>query len=300
MRNLALTFAMGTMFLLTGCSGSGSKWGFLRNSPDQPRITAEKPSSAQLVEYLNRNAQQIQSIECTDLDLDVKAGNQPFGMQAMMACRKGKNFRLKATAVGNLQADMGSNDQEFWYWIAKADPPYLVYCSYADLSRGVQLPFPFQPEWVMEALGMAEYDPAGNYALNVKGSNLELVQQSVSPQGQPVRKVTIFNNARDARVRVRAHLLLDDKGREICSAYINDVQIVGGVTVPTKVILTWPSQRMELKMKLNNSVVNHLEPVAADRLFTRPTLANVQSVDLARTQYGASSQLSPAGGPLPR
>jgi hypothetical protein len=291
---------MGAMLLMTGCSGDGSRWGFLRNSPDQSRIPVEKPTTAQLVEYLNRNAQQLQSIECMDLELDCKVGNQPFGMQAKMACQKNKNFRLIATALGNSQADMGSNDQEFWYWIAKADPPYLVYCSYADLAHGVQLPFPFQPEWVMEALGMADYDPAGNYSLATRGSTFELVQQSVSAQGQPVRKVTVFNNARDARVRVRAHLLLDDKGKEICSAYINDVQSVGGAVVPSKFILTWPAQRMELKMKLNNPVVNRLDQARAGGLFVRPVLANVQTVDLARTQYGGTSQLSPTGGTLPR
>jgi hypothetical protein len=57
---------------------------------------------------------------------------------------------------------------------------------------------------------------------------------------------------------------------------------------------------MELKMKLNNPVVNRLDQARAGQLFVRPSLANVQSVDLARTQYGASSQLSPVGGTLAR
>jgi hypothetical protein len=285
--------------MAAACTGPTSKWGFVRNTQDS-RIPIEKPTAAQLVEYLNRNAQQIQSLQCTDVDVDCKVNGQPFGMQAKMACQKNKNFRLIATALGNSQADMGSNDQEFWYWIAKGDP-YLIYCSYTDLSRGIRLPFPFQPEWVMEALGMAEHDPAGNYTLTAKGTTFELVQQSVSPQGQPVRRVTVFDNGRDARVRVRAHRLIDQQGKEICSAYINDAQSVGGAVLPTKMVLVWPSERMELKMKLNNPTVNRLDPNSVGRLFTRPTIAGVQAVDLARAmESGSVSQVGPASATIRR
>jgi hypothetical protein len=278
--------------LACGCANPGSKWGILRNGQDT-RIPVEKPTTANLVESINQNARQIQSIQCTDVDIDCKMGNQPFGMQAKMACQKNRNFRLIATAVGNSQADLGSNDQEFWYWVAKGDP-YLVYCSYSDLSRGLRLPFPFQPEWVMQALGMAEHDPNGNYTLKTSGSTLELVQQTVSLQGQPVQHVTVFDYGRDSRVRVRAHRLTDQQGREICSAYINDARVIGGAIVPTRVALVWPSERLELRMKLNNPVVNQLDPNSAGRLFTRPTIAGVQSLDLARALEG--SRLSQVGG----
>jgi hypothetical protein len=286
------------LLLAAGCAGSGSKWGFVKNQ-DQVRTPPERPTTAQLVEYLNQNARQLQSVECMDVDLDCKVGHQPFGLQAKMACQKNRNFRLIATAVGNPQADMGSNEQEFWFWIAKNDPPYLYYCSYADLARpGMSLPFPFQPEWIMEAFGMAECDPAGNYTVNMGRGTYELVQQSVSPQGQPVQKVTVFAAGRNAKFPVRAHLLLDAKGKEICSAQITDAQSIGGVIVPTKVVLSWPEQRMELKMKLNGPAVNRLDQTSASRLFTRPALQGVQTFDMARPPESAVTQVRPAGGRL--
>src|SRR6516165_11799038 len=99
MRNLSLSLTMGSMFLIAGCADS--KWGFLHNSPEQARITTEKPTAANLVAYVNRNAQQLRSIECMDVELDCKAGQQAIGMQAKMACQKDKNFRLVAYVVGN-------------------------------------------------------------------------------------------------------------------------------------------------------------------------------------------------------
>src|SRR5262249_26305224 len=131
-------------------------------------------------------------------------------------------------------------------------------------------------------------------------STLQLVRQSESPQGKPVRKVTVFDNSERARVRVRAHLLQDERGNEICSAYINDVQLVGSVAVPTRMVLSWPGQRLERKMKLNNPTINRLDPSTASRLFTRPTLANVQAYDLTRGLDAATTQLAPVGGTLPR
>ena len=243
------------------------------------------------------------SVKCMDVDLDCKVGSQALGLQAKMVCQKAKNFRLVATVLGNTQADLGSNDQEFWYWIAKAEPPYLVHCSYADLAnraRPIELPFPFQPEWVMEALGMAEYDPAGEYVVTNSKGTLQLMQRSVSPQGLPVRKVTVFDARRNARVRVMAHLLQDEQGKEICSAYINDVQVIGGVAVPTKIILRWPAQRLEMKMKLNGPLLNQLDQANTGGYFTRPTIANVQAYDLAHGPDGAATQLSPTGGAVPR
>src|SRR5262249_23173649 len=115
MRTVSLTLMAGSLLLAAGCAGSGSKWGFLKNQ-EQARTPPERPSTAQLVQYLNQNAQQLQSVECMDVDLDCKVGHQPFGLQAKIACQKNRNFRLIATAVGNPQADMGSNDQEFWFW----------------------------------------------------------------------------------------------------------------------------------------------------------------------------------------
>src|SRR5260370_42498277 len=114
-----------------------------------------------------------------------------------MICRKEREFRMIADAVGSRVVDLGSNQQEFWYHISKAEPPYLFYCSYKDLAQGVQMPFPFQPEWVMEAMGMGNYGSPEQYTLaspSQRGT-WELVQQTVNSQGQPVRKVTVFNQA---------------------------------------------------------------------------------------------------------
>jgi hypothetical protein len=292
---------------LAGCENS--KWSLLRNQKESARLPSDAPTAANLVGYLNQNAQRLQTLECRELDLDIKQKMQSWGLRGKMVCQQvparpdagpvhPANFRMIAESLGNRVVDLGSNEQEFWYWISKSDPPYLFHCSYQDMAKGgVRMPFPFQPEWVMEALGMAPSGPVDQFTV-VPGQRgtLELVQQTVNSQGQPVKKVTVFNR-QSAKVQVPAHMLRDARGREICAAYIQDVQVIQGATVPRKVVLRWPSEGLELTMRLEEVTINRaLDPEQATGLFSRPAMANVQTYDLARGLDAAAGGLRPAGG----
>ena len=82
-----------------------------------------------------------------------------------------------ADVLGKSAVDIGSNNDEFWYWISQDNPPYLYHCAYKDLATGkVNVPFPFQPDMVVAALGIAEYDPKGKYELREQAAAWELIQ----------------------------------------------------------------------------------------------------------------------------
>ena len=75
--------------------------------------------------------------------------------------------------------------------------PPQFHCSYQALREGKvrMLPFPFQPDWIMETLGMGQYGPATRYEpqVVVEAEKLKLIEKIRSPQGVPVKKVTVFN-----------------------------------------------------------------------------------------------------------
>jgi hypothetical protein len=286
--------------LLTGCS----HFPWTRSAPDSPglTVTAANPTAADLIASLNDNARRVQALECRALDMDCTQKYQSISLQANMVCQKPRNFRLGAKILGNTGVDMGSNDSEFWYWISKAEPPYLVHCSYQDLATGqVRMPFPFQPDWIMEALGIAEMDPAKNYELIPRQGKFELVERTVSPQGQQVRKVTVIARTR-TQYQVTAHLLQDVNGKEICSAYVSEVQQdpTSGALLPRVVQLLWPAEQMKMKMRLSGITVNPgLPQERVARLFTRPTLRDVPSYDLARGLDGGNDPIRRARGSMP-
>jgi hypothetical protein len=300
MRHFSPALGVGAILLLSGCADS--KWSIFRHSQDTARLPAERPlAAAEVVAYLNNNAQQIQSLTCSNVDLDCKQGYQEFHIRGKLACQKPKNFRMQAEALGRTEADIGSNDQEFWYWIARGEP-YLIHCSYQDLAGGVRIPFPFQPQWVMEALGMAEYDPTQPYQLVAQRGTFQLTLNTKNSQGQPVRRITEFKQLA-GRIQVTDHILQSPSGSEICRAHITEPQeIRRGVIIPRKIVFSYPAEQLKLSMTLwqrADDVILDQQFNQAQGLFARPALAGVQDYDLGRGPAGAS-QLSPAGGILQR
>jgi hypothetical protein len=304
MRNITRGLGLGLVVLLTGCSS----WPFRRDvqaPPAAARAPAEAPTVASLVGYLNARAQRIQDLECKELDLECKEGFNAVNLLARLDCQQPRNFRLTAKALGADAVDIGSNDREFWFWISRMEPPHQFHCSYDDFQRNpVNLPFPFQPDLIMEALGMGSYNrPLENFQVLQDGNTVQLVEKATSPQGQPVRKVTVFNrNPGRGAPPIKAHLLQDANGKEICAAYITEVRYDrSGTILPRRVHIVWAAQKTELKMKLDEVTVSPtLDNERTARLFTRPTLANVSSYDLARHAIdGPPGAVQRARGSMP-
>lgn len=288
-----------TGVLLVGCASiTGSRND--RGSVGAP--TASTPTAQELVNYINYNASQVAALEATDLALEVKSGNQGGGLSGTLFCEKPKNFRLRAKAIGKPIADFGSNDQEFWYWISQDNPPYLYHCSYAELARGnVNLPFPFQPDWVLETLGMATLNSSvEGFQIERKRDTFELTERGVSAQGRPVLKVTVFRNgtAERSAPQITQHRLYDERRQLIAQADVLSVKRDGRATTPNHLVLKWPQQKIEMEMKLDGLRV-YPTPVLAARapdLFNRQSIRDLPSFDLARQSLdGQPSSFQRAG-----
>ncbi len=287
--------------LFVGCMGLSSNTRTPPPSPAGPLYTT-LPTTTEIVNYLNSATAKVTSLECRDVDMDIKADKQSVGVHGTLYCEKPRNFRLRAKkpVVGSEAADFGSNDQEFWYWISEDKPPDLYHCSYADLSRGnVRLPFPLHPDWMLEALGVAAPAPLGTSEQEqTRGRTLEvrqspdkkyilLYERTTSIQGQPVTKVTALNNftATGTRPQIVGHYLYDTRSEKlICQAVCTTVQYdaASGAIVPQKIEIEWPAMKLTLAMTLSEVVVNDPKLANNPKLFARPHRPDIREVDLAR------------------
>jgi len=245
------------------------------------------PDVPALVNYLNQNAALVQSVQCNTVDIQAAQGRQAIGLGGMLVCQKPRNFRLRAKVVGQPAVDIGSNSEEFWYWISKADPPHRYHCSYRDLASGrVHVPFPFQPDMVIAALGIAEYDPKGKYEVKAFPRYLELVESTVAPSGEPVQRITVFNRtlATAGQPQVLAHVLKDPRGNLICQANVHEVVTdpATRAVLPSRVTLEWPAQKVKMTMKMYDIKVVNLGAADAARFFQPTGLDDYDSYDLAR------------------
>ncbi len=301
MRRLAIFAGLIVAVVAFGCL-PGCRRELVPDVPS-PAVTALKPSPAQLVAYMNDNAHLLQSVKSTNLEIQATQGRDTIGLAGTLFCEKPRDFRLRAMLAGQPAVDIGSNSDEFWFWISQGKDQDGVarvhYCSYQDMAAGkARMPFPFQPDMIVAALGMGEYDPSKEYSLKEDARTVSLVEKTVSAQGQPVQRVTVFNRTQAApgMPQVLAHLLLDDKGNEICRASILNVRTVqigqDRAVVPQRVKLVWRPQQIELEMRMNDTSVNSIDAPHAAKLFSRADLASIPSSNLAQAAPDAPSGYS--------
>jgi hypothetical protein len=278
----SIAMGLGCLLMVVGCDHT--RWNLFKPADTPPPSSNKVPTAEQLTQYLNDNAARVQNFRCDNLSITASQGLQAVGMTGKIWLEKDKNLRLVADAGGNREFDMGSNEQEFWFWVARMKPSYQFYCAYKDIKEARNMPIPFQPDWMMEAIGLGQYGPAGKYKIEHDNETIRLVEKTSSPQGTPLRKVIVFNRrpVQAPNPQMLACQLFDDAtNKEIGSVKILETQLVGkdnGI-MPKRLELQMnqPDAKVKMVMVLNGATVNQVLPMEA---FRRP--AGQQGFDLAK------------------
>jgi hypothetical protein len=223
---------------------------------------------------------------------------QPFGVNGMLAFQRPRNFRLQAHTAGSTQADIGSNEQEFWFWFKQEEA--LYHCSYDDFPRARSLRIPIHPDWIAEALCVKEFGSPEQYRVRTQGDRVEMISQTVSPQGERLQKVTVVALSGPNVGRIVGHRLHNLQGQLVWSAEIKKYQTApGNHVVPQQVTLRCPAEKMEVDLKLNDCRVNTLMAGRApDMLFSRPT--GYRAIDLARGASATPQSIQRVRGASPQ
>jgi hypothetical protein len=285
---------------LSGISGCKSL-GLDRKDKDEPPKAAggvPERSAKDLIDYLNSKSALVQSISYTDVSLTASENGKDMprlGDSSLFAA-KPRNFRLICgTNFTSGEVDLGSNDREFWMYVKRMDGPNYFYCSHEEFARGAgrRFPIPFDTNWVMQALGMAEYDPNGQYEARAyaKQRKYVLEERGTTPNGVAVRKLVVFNvdHENGQKPVVAKHLVVNDRDEPLASAEILRVKPVllrdasgqgSYVQVPTEVVLEWPQQKFKMRLVLDREKVNE-DMRQRSALFVRPEIKGANAIDLA-------------------
>lgn len=304
MKKLTAWLLFTGVFLLVGCHN----WPQVKNSNN--RVPTWNPKAEDLVAYLNDNAKRVQAVQCNTVQIDARMGLTGIGADALLVFEKPRNFRLKARAVGKDAVDVGSNSSEFWYWMLDDPNKFVYHCSYEDLARGnVPVPAFFQPDFLIAAMGVQEYDPQGKYEVKINRDTVDLIESITSPQGQPMQKVVTFNRAEagPGKPQVQGIALRDAQNKDIFQVTYQEVQIDPSTNtiLPYRMKITLPQakERSELTLRLRDFRSVQIQPQQSQRLFTRSDLMfNKQGFDLARQQPDTATgvgDLRPVGGIQP-
>jgi len=265
-------------FALSGASCMGLRTCVLPDNAALPEVLS----------LLNSNAQFVNSLSADDIHITVQSDGLPFMLRAKMAMERPRRFRLVArTTVGGDEIDLGSNDELFWYWIARAEPPSLYYARH---DAGTAQAIPFDPEWIFEAMGIGELQlgEVSEGPTPVGGGRVELRSLRATAHGEMVTKVTTLDACQGWIVE---QSLVDARGRTLCRAVLSDHRKDPGTgaVLPRRVHLTWPEEGLSLKLRLGEIRVN--EVPSSTNLWAKPS--KPQEVDL-------SEGVLPAGTGVPR
>jgi hypothetical protein len=69
--------------------------------------------------------------------------------------QKDNKFRMLFYGLVNVNLDIGSNDDTFWFWSKQYDRNTVYWAKHEDYSK-TRLKTPFNPIWIMESLGAGE------------------------------------------------------------------------------------------------------------------------------------------------
>ena len=225
-----------------------------------PCVLPPNASKSELITHLNENIAKLNAWRSTDVRIQTRGpGGIPIKLAAVIAVESPRGFRLRArSTLGGDEADFGSNAERFWFWMRRSEPKYVFTARHADLHLVQQrMRIPFQPDWLMEALGVIPLDES-QYTLERSGTEAgvaKLVSDRLSPDGKLVRQVVLVDTCHGF---IKQHSLHDSAGELIARATLKDHKhdVSTGVTLPRQIDLFWPETKMSLSMHLDGVEIN--------------------------------------------
>lgn len=290
-RPLILSLCLLLLGTATGCRTGGL--GDLSKREILPSRTTWK--AEELLSRHNANARKVQSLEAFP-SITV---NKQFvaGLSGKLALERPRNFNLTldSTMAGKV-ANIGSNDQEFWFWIKDSEPRAVFYCNY-DESGQSPLASSLQPDWIVESLGLQEITSESLVEAQVKPGaepgTLVVSQNSVATTGPAFYKETVVSES--TRRILEQRIYSADKKTLLARATVSDHQRVelpspagetpSAVELPKKLRLEWTQEKLILEVVLGKVKVN---PVFAEgrraALFAKPLIEGYAEVNLAERE----------------
>ncbi|MBI3863990.1 MAG: hypothetical protein HY290_19065 [Planctomycetia bacterium] len=249
--------ALATAF--PGCTQCRNLLGWGPPVPAQCALP-DDANAQQIVLYLNDNTHKLRGWRTTRAKISARGNILVPKLDATVVVESPRNFRLVATNVtGGHEVDLGSNIEQFWFWVRRNEDKQVVVASHdLDPERMRRFPFPFQPDWIMETMGVIAIDPEEDFVLKpgAAGSHVAtLISNRTSPQGHPVRKVTVVDLRQGV---IREHALLDARNQPIARAVLSQHarDKTSDAMIPTKIELDWPQAQLALTMTLSEVEVN--------------------------------------------
>jgi hypothetical protein len=246
----------------------------------------KNPTVAEVVAHVNANVEKIEGWRADGVK--IRASSAPMTLSGSMVVQRDRRLRLEVTSPLGKEVDFGSNDDVFWLWSKRAhapnEPAPLIFAAHDDMDVARQrLPMPFEPQWLMEALGVAPLSADGVRMEGEPGVyEIRLVSQHQMPDGPAIRKVVKVHGCHGY---VMEHSVYDARGKPLVRAVMTDYRIDAqtGAALPRHVKVDWPQAEMSLAMEFGPIEVN--PPSIPEAVWQMPDMPHTPVIDLAAGRH---------------
>ncbi|HTQ40664.1 MAG TPA: hypothetical protein VMJ32_16700 [Pirellulales bacterium] len=273
--SFALT-ALGLLMTLFAAGGAScNQW---VRGYTQPRMLPATATIDQIITLVNDNANRVQSLQSTQATLSLPGAPS---LRATVALAPPRRLRLRASSLTGAELDLGSNDDLFWLWVARNQPPATFVCRHDQfaMSNARQI-LPVEPEWLIDAAGLARFDTTQPLEgpFPVHGDRVEIRSHRAMPTGE-VTQITVVDQWEGAIVEQDVY---NPQGQLLAVARASGFQrdAASGANLPHSIDVQWPTTQLSFHLDISGWVVNGIPPDNLT-LWTKPEYPGFPNVDLA-------------------
>ena len=263
----------------TGASCPNALRGYQVGVMPLPRALPPQPTLEQVISTVHDNTRRVRSLMAPQAVLSVPGVPR---LSAQVACEPPRRFRLRAqTAITGGELDIGSNDELFWMWIRRHEPPVTLFCRHDDYAKSTARKLiPLRADWMPELLGLVTFRPEdrhdGPYPL--ADGRIEVRTRMPGPDGE-LAKSTILDGTTGL---VLEQHLFTPAGDRLASVRTSRHRVdpPSGAALPRLVEVSWPASAVEFQLELT-AITTNMPPSDPGQLWQMPSYEGYQPIDLA-------------------
>ncbi|RIK81507.1 MAG: hypothetical protein DCC67_08100 [Planctomycetota bacterium] len=278
------------LFCTTGATCTpGFRNPFAAWQPPAPEVLTREATLDQIVAAVNQNAARISSYQTNNASITVPGMPGVPLLRGNIAAQRPGRVRFQAsTALTGPEVDLGANDELFWFWAKRNQPPALYFARHDQYSQSAaRQMMPIEPQWLLDALGFAEFRPGDRHEgpRPLDKDRIEITSTAASRGGLLTKRTVV--DARRAWI-LEQHVY-DANGTLLASAvarahrYYPDT----GVSLPQLIELRIPASELSLSIDVGTVAINRLPE--NPQLWTMPSVGPAPAVDLGAMSAAAAA-----------
>ncbi len=179
-------------------------------------------------------------------------------LSAQVACEPPRRFRLRAqTSVTGSELDIGSNDELFWLWIRRHEPPVLLFCRHDEYAESsARRILPLKADWMPELLGLVSFRPDDRHEgpFPMADGRIEIRSLIASSAGE-LKRSTLLDGTTGL---VLEQHLFSPSGERLASVRTSKHRVDqnSGAALPRSIEVSWPASGIDFQLDIASLTTN--------------------------------------------